>query len=114
MGIKRALYLMYTPKGSLEATKMAGGAVARGFNKIAENSANRTFGPVAPNVVCPHCGTAGSVHMKREKVKKGVSGGKATAAVLTGGASMLATGLSRKGWVTHAYCQHCTTQWTVD
>jgi hypothetical protein len=47
-------------------------------------------------LVCPHCQTAGSVTARVVTRKKGVSGGKATGAVLTGGVSMLATGLSRK------------------
>lgn len=114
MGLKRALYLMYNPKGSAEATKMIGGVASRGLGKLAQHSVNQSLGTVSPNVVCPHCGTSGSVRMKREKAKKGVSGGKATAAVLTGGTSLLATGLSRKGWITKAYCQNCATHWTVE
>ena len=43
--------------------------------------------------------------------KKGVSGGKATAAILTGGVSMLVTGLSREETLTQAYCGHCSNQW---
>jgi hypothetical protein len=44
--------------------------------------------------MCPHCRTVGQVHAEDVNVKCGVSGGKATAAVFTGGASMLVTGLS--------------------
>jgi hypothetical protein len=54
------------------------------------------YGPVNPAMICPHCGVRGNVRTKFVDRKKGVSGGKATAAVLTGGVSMLATGLSRK------------------
>ncbi|MDO8307003.1 MAG: hypothetical protein Q7V58_01430 [Actinomycetota bacterium] len=48
---------------------------------------------------------------KSVKAKKGVSGGKATGAVLTGGISILATGLSRKEKVTEAHCSNCRTTW---
>jgi hypothetical protein len=36
---------------------------------------------------------------------------QATAAVLTGGVSMLATGLSRKEKLTQARCDNCHNQW---
>jgi hypothetical protein len=45
------------------------------------------------------------------KVKRGISGGKATGAVLTGGVSMLATGLSRKEAATKATCGNCGSRW---
>ena len=51
-------------------------------------------------IVCPHCQTAGQVSTMRVKLKKGISGGKATAAVFTGGLSLLGTGLSRRSWST--------------
>jgi len=38
--------------------------------------------------------------MKSVKAKQGISGGKATGAILTGGVSLLATGLSRKANLT--------------
>jgi hypothetical protein len=63
-------------------------------------------------IVCPHCQVRGQVVTKRVKVKRGVSGGKATGAVLTGGLSILATGLSRKEAVTRATCGNCNTTWT--
>ena len=53
-------------------------------------------------IVCPQCQVAGQVSTKRIKAKVGVSGGKATGAVLTGGVSVLATGLSRKKEVSRA------------
>lgn len=67
--------------------------------------------PVSPNVICPHCMHTNCVQMKREKNKNGISGGKATGAILTGGVSLLATGLSRKQWVTKCKCTHCKSQW---
>lgn len=72
-----------------------------------------SYGDVHPQVICPHCQTRGNVRMKRIKVKQGLSGGKATGAVLTGGLSILATGLSRKGWVTQAHCGACGTTWNL-
>src|SRR4051812_31552128 len=61
----------------------------------------------APLIVCSHCGTRGHVQTRQARRKRGVSGGKATGALLTGGASLLATGLSRKVTVTEARCAAC-------
>jgi hypothetical protein len=66
-----------------------------------------------PYMVCPHCQTKGSVSTIQVKTKKGISGGKATGAVLTGGLSLLATGLSRKSMVTQASCGTCQMTWTI-
>ena len=66
----------------------------------------------AAKVVCPHCHVTGHVTTRQLKVKKGVSGGKATGAILTGGFSLLATGLSRKVTVTEARCGNCGVTWT--
>lgn len=62
-------------------------------------------------MVCPHCQTKGRVSTRHVKAKKGISGGKATGAVLTGGLSILATGLSRKEMVTEAQCANCQAGW---
>ncbi len=64
-------------------------------------------------IVCPHCHAKGHVETRVRKAKKGVSGAKATGAVLTGGLSLLATGLSRKERVTEARCGRCGTEWTI-
>lgn len=63
-------------------------------------------------LVCPHCQTKGKVTTQRVKRKKGLSGGKATGAILTGGLSLPATGLSRKEWQTDARCGQCQTRWS--
>ena len=63
-------------------------------------------------IVCPQCRTARHVTTRKGKAKKGISGGKATGAVLTAGVSILATGLSRKETVTQATCTNCKSQWT--
>lgn len=65
-------------------------------------------------IVCPHCQVAGKVTSERVRVKRGVSGGKATGAILTGGLSMLGTGLSRKQMITSLRCGNCRMTWTVD
>ena len=64
-------------------------------------------------MACPHCGAVGQIKTKRVKAKKGVSGGKATGAVLTAGFSILATGLSRKEEVTECRCRACKIVWHV-
>lgn len=62
-------------------------------------------------MICPHCQTKGSVKTRKVKRKKGISGGKATGALLTGGLSLLATGLSKKEKVTEARCTACGAIW---
>lgn len=62
-------------------------------------------------IVCPHCQQKGCVTTRPVTRKKGISGGKATAAVLTGGFSVLATGLSRKQAETEANCSNCGSIW---
>jgi hypothetical protein len=62
-------------------------------------------------MVCPHCQTRGAVTTKVVKRKKGVSGAKATGAVLTLGWSLLVTGLSRKEEETEAHCTACGATW---
>ena len=71
------------------------------------------WGALHPEVICPHCQTKGNVHYKHLDRKKGISGGKATAAILTSGVSMLATGLSRKEEHTQAHCMKCNTTWDI-
>jgi hypothetical protein len=63
-------------------------------------------------MICPHCQTRGCVTAVSIRRKVGISGGKATAALLTGGVSLLATGLSRKEAATRARCNHCGATWT--
>jgi hypothetical protein len=80
---------------------------------MSDNFDTYTYGSLNPRLVCPHCQTPGQVRTQTVKVKKGISGGKATGALLTGGVSMLATGLSRKGKVTQARCGACSTTWHI-
>jgi hypothetical protein len=62
-------------------------------------------------MICPHCQTKGSVKTKEIERKVGISGGKATGAILTGGFSLLVTGLSRKESCTQADCGNCGATW---
>jgi hypothetical protein len=62
-------------------------------------------------MVCPHCQVKGGVHYMPVKRKEGVSGGKAVGALLTGGLSILATGISRKESNTQAHCSNCDCTW---
>jgi hypothetical protein len=63
------------------------------------------------NIICPHCQAKGSVTTRMVKKKVGIHGGKATAALLTAGISLLGTGLSRKDKVTEAHCSNCDATW---
>jgi|SRR5690348_8716568 len=69
------------------------------------------YGHINSKMVCPHCNIAGKVRTRSVTQKKGISGGKATAAVFTAGISMLATGLSRKESMTQAHCTNCKNTW---
>lgn len=69
------------------------------------------YGPSSPRLICPQCQTRGAVCCKPITQKKGLSGGKVVGALLTGGLSILATGLSRKEAVTQAHCTSCGSTW---
>jgi len=71
----------------------------------------RVYGPISPQYICSHCQQRGFVRTITVKRKKGVSGAKATGALLTMGISMLATGLSRKEGLTQAHCGNCNSTW---
>jgi len=71
----------------------------------------RKYGSLNKELICPHCRHKGQVRTTPVQQKKGVSGGKATGALLTGGASLLLVGLSRKEWNTQAHCMHCNSTW---
>jgi hypothetical protein len=62
-------------------------------------------------MVCPHCQVRGKVVTEAKMVKVGISGGKATAALLTGGVSLLGTGLAQKEERTKATCNNCQSTW---
>lgn len=62
-------------------------------------------------IICQHCQKTGSVTVRHVQQKQGVSGGKATSAILTGGVSLFAVGLSKKGWVNELTCSSCGMTW---
>ena len=69
------------------------------------------YGELNEAMICPHCQANGTVRTKLVDRKKGISGSKATAAMFTGGVSLLATGLSRKERLTLARCGNCKNEW---
>jgi hypothetical protein len=71
----------------------------------------RLWGKVNKKLVCTHCQARGHVRTMPVERKRGISGSKATAALLTGGLSILATGLSRKEQATQAHCDECDSTW---
>lgn len=75
--------------------------------------ATALHGSPNPAFLCPHCQERGKVHTKSVTKKAGISGGKATGAILTGGVSLLATGLSRKESNTEAHCRNCKVTWSI-
>lgn len=75
--------------------------------KLTEMQRRAAFGELKPEVICPYCQTKGTTRTKNTIQKTGISGAKTTAAVLTGGVSILATGLSQKENVFRAHCDHC-------
>lgn len=60
---------------------------------------------------CSHCDEKGGVRTKGVNERKGISGGKAVGGLLTGGASLLATGISRREKLTKAFCEKCGSSW---
>lgn len=67
----------------------------------------------AEKIVCQFCHQAGGVRVRLVQRKQGISGGKATGAVVTGGISLFATGLSRKQQMRHLTCSSCHMEWDV-
>jgi hypothetical protein len=92
------------------AMKVATAQIEEGKRQARSDEWN--YGSVNLAMICPHCNTKGKIRTKSVVNKKGVSGGKATAAILTGGVSLLATGLSRKEDATQARCGNCTSLWS--
>ncbi|WP_411727809.1 hypothetical protein [Methyloglobulus sp.] len=85
--------------------------LAEANQRIRERNHEIEYGSINTAMVCPHCQSIGKIRTKEVKQKKGVSGGKATAAVLTAGLSLLAVGLSRKEGSTQAHCDNCNNTW---
>lgn len=58
-------------------------------------------------IICKSCGLRGNCTAKRVQRKNGIDGTKASAAVLTGGTSILFTGLSERHDSTQIKCRAC-------
>lgn len=95
--------------GDVCTTAAQTGAATDGYSP--SWSAVGAHGQVNGQLICPHCAKKGMVHMRQVSKKFGISGGKATAGLLTGGLSLLLTGLARRDKVNEAYCANCSTTW---
>jgi hypothetical protein len=62
-------------------------------------------------IICPQCREKGWVTTRPIQERAGIDGGKATAALLTGGLSILGTGLSNVVARTEASCGNCGSSW---
>jgi hypothetical protein len=62
-------------------------------------------------IICRQCQERGYVTTQQVMERAGIHGGKATAAILTGGVSMLATGLSNEVGRTQTTCSNCGSTW---
>ncbi len=86
------LVVLVTVAEEKKVSKMSPEQRVRYRKEKKQAAAEFEYGRRQREIVCPHCQTKGNVHTKSVKQKKGISGGKATAAVFTLGVSMLATG----------------------
>ena len=69
------------------------------------------YGALEAKMICPHCQVKGTVHKRSVLKKTGISGAKAAGGFLTGGVSLLLTGLSRSEHYTQAHCTNCSSTW---
>lgn len=76
-----------------------------------DERAMETFGELNAAMICPHCQTKGFIRTKKIEKKGGVSGSKAAGAVVTGGLSVLVTGLSSVDTLTQSHCDQCGNTW---
>ena len=107
-----ALVIWAVAEEQKKVAQMSPEELAKYRKEQAEQHKMTTYGTINPQMICPHCQTKGSVRTKPVTKKTGISGGKATAALLTAGVSVLATGLSRKEGMTQAHCESCNCTWT--
>jgi hypothetical protein len=83
------------------------------FNADEAKQLRMAHGPINKQIECQLCHHVGLVHVHKGAEKQGISGGKATGAILTGGMSLLATGLSRTGEVVICWCGNCKMQFKL-
>lgn len=88
-------------------------AIAGAFIVGAIKGTMSLFPKANPKIVCKFCGVTGRVTVQDVDRKQGISGGKATGAVLTGGASLLVTGLSKVQGCKQLACGNCGMEWDV-
>jgi len=62
---------------------------------------------------CQYCNGIGTVVVQQVKRKKGVSPGKIAGAVVTGGISLVGTGVAKKVWMNQLTCTACQMKWYV-
>ena len=98
-----------TPLAAMAKEELA----AKATEKLAAPNRRDVGKLPSPNsqMICPHCHAQGQVSTSTIKRKQGISGAKATGAVLTLGWSLLATGLSQKVKGTQAKCWSCGAVW---
>jgi hypothetical protein len=65
-------------------------------------------------LTCPYCKVQGLVGTRQVKVKRSSSGARSTGSFVTGGLSVLTTGLSKRVVVTEAACGKCNSTWYID
>ena len=111
LGVLAVLVILVAVSEIRKQAKMSPEEKVAYLQSLKDMQRGNQYGPFNSALICPHCQSKGAVRTKQVDRKKGVSGGKATAALLTGGVSMLATGLSRKEKWTHALCEKCTSDW---
>ena len=62
---------------------------------------------------CQYCNGVGTVVVQQMKRKKGVSPGKIAGAVVTGGISLVGTGVAKKVWMNQLTCTAWQMRWFV-
>lgn len=82
------------------------GMVGAAMKRSAEQRQAREEGQ--KKIKCQFCQETGFVTIAIVPRKKGISGTKATGAVLTGGMSVILTGLSQRGQVAQLTCSNCS------
>jgi len=108
--IKKKLLLM-TPDERQKYQERKLVEEAQQKSELIQRNQEIQYGATNAAMMCPHCQTNGKIRTKHVQQKKGISGGKAVATVLTGGLSLLAVGLSRKEGATQAHCENCNNTW---
>jgi len=98
---------LYSSTGSVKSSIVMTGFLALMIFALMILAKSDAFRSLDEEIVCPHCQKKGDVHTKSVKRKKGISGGKATAAIFTLGFSLLFVGLSRKEAELQAHCSNC-------